>query len=127
MRRLNSSKIVFATLTVALLFSLLYNTPHWFELELQHCESSVFQGNSVKVIETDLLKNEDYFAYYRVAAYFLFMFSLPFFVLLLVNYKIAMTVKKANARRGTIAQDAAKPQQTGQQNGFEIDSFGQLF
>ena len=95
-RRISSKTAVKGVLASALIFSVLFNLPRWFEIKAMDCLSETFYTQSSMVVPTTLFMNSSYTILYRNACFTIVMFFFPFITLTWVNCKIVSTLKTSN-------------------------------
>ncbi|KAE9549207.1 hypothetical protein FO519_007587 [Halicephalobus sp. NKZ332] len=95
-RRISSKSVVKFVIASALVFSVFFNLPRFFEIQTVDCHSEIFGSISSMVVPTLLFNERLYTILYRNACYTVVMFFFPFAMLTWVNYKIVSTLKTSN-------------------------------
>uniref|UniRef100_A0AC34R2Y0 G-protein coupled receptors family 1 profile domain-containing protein n=1 Tax=Panagrolaimus sp. JU765 TaxID=591449 RepID=A0AC34R2Y0_9BILA len=98
-RRISSKAMVKSAIFSAVVFSVIFNLPRFFEITVIDCFSEIFNKNLAMVIPTELFNEQIYTILYRNAFYTVVMFFFPFATLTWVNYKIISTLKASNQIR----------------------------
>ena len=91
----------------AILFSILYNSPRFHETAVIDCAAHTGVPLSV-VVPTDLRMNEMYIKWYITWSYLLFMYIIPFAILLIFNMIIYLKTHRANRERQRLSRTQIK-------------------
>lgn len=76
-------------------FSVGFNVPRWFEIGVDACQSTVYNATAIRLVLSDLRLDNLYYSAYMVILYTLFMFALPFLLLIIMNALIVRTVHRS--------------------------------
>jgi hypothetical protein len=97
---LSTKKRALCSLLIVSIISFVYNIPRFFEI---HVEEKISGRPEFK--QTDLRAgNVYYFWSYVVAAYLIFLYAIPLFLLSYLNTKIYQAIKKANRDRSSLSR-----------------------
>lgn len=97
---LSTKKRAVCSLLIVSIISFVYNIPRFFEI---HVEEKTAGKPEFK--QTDLRAgNVYYFWSYVVAAYLIFLYAIPLFLLSYLNTKIYQAIKKANRDRSSLSR-----------------------
>uniref|UniRef100_A0A914VZC1 G-protein coupled receptors family 1 profile domain-containing protein n=1 Tax=Plectus sambesii TaxID=2011161 RepID=A0A914VZC1_9BILA len=99
-RRVGSSGPVKLALATTVAFSVLFNVTRWLEVTNKSCRSEIFENaTSVLVWTTELMHAPLYSSTYRIAAYTVVMFLVPFLTLIVTNCLIVRTLRQSSRLR----------------------------
>ncbi|VDN53171.1 unnamed protein product [Dracunculus medinensis] len=88
----------------SIIFSILINATTWLELTIVPCYSIQFKRISRHIQLTELQMDHTYGIIMKVITYTLVMFIIPFFILIIVNSRIVIALRRStNLRRSHLA------------------------
>lgn len=98
-QRLLSSERVKICIISVFVFSAGFNLPRWLEISVASCYSIVYNTTGYVVTESPLRYDQTYYTIYMVGGYTLFMFVVPFVLLIFMNAMIIKTVHQSYLMR----------------------------
>uniref|UniRef100_A0A915KCE5 G-protein coupled receptors family 1 profile domain-containing protein n=1 Tax=Romanomermis culicivorax TaxID=13658 RepID=A0A915KCE5_ROMCU len=82
--------------------SCLFNISRWWELEIVDCFSTVYSQHGIKVLESHLRSFKAYYVAFMLCTYTVFMFFLPFIMLIIMNAMIMKAIHASYRMRQTM-------------------------
>lgn len=89
----------FIAILALLIFCLVYNLPRWFEIQAIQKISPNTNKTYYQATLTDFAKHPVYSLIMQRYAYFIFVYGLPFFILIIANICIALKLIEAKRRK----------------------------
>ncbi|GMT10887.1 hypothetical protein PFISCL1PPCAC_2184, partial [Pristionchus fissidentatus] len=105
-RRISNAAVIRTIIVGSIVFSFLFNATKWFDLQITHCNSTIFAGELERVIEpsSSMVNSVLSSPLFEMFGYTAVMFVLPFTILIFVNVKIVLTLRSSHRLRRQMTQ-----------------------